>query len=134
MCVVNITKTSQYDVYCGRASRFGEESKWHNPFKIGVDGTRSEVIIKYKEYLLGHPSLVLDLHELRGKILACFCAPRSCHCDVLAELANSPIEACIFCGGNGEKTVWSELYGDVIDEVCSVCDGRGWQYSNPILR
>jgi hypothetical protein len=28
------------------------------------------------------------LHELRGKDLLCWCAPGSCHADVLVELAN----------------------------------------------
>lgn len=29
-----------------------------------------------------------DLHELKGKVLGCWCAPNSCHGDVLTELAD----------------------------------------------
>jgi hypothetical protein len=73
---------SRYDVYVGRPS------KWGNPFKIGVHGDRERVIAKYREWLLKQPHLMAALPELRGKILACWCAPASCHADVLSELAN----------------------------------------------
>ena len=76
-------KKSKYDVYCGRPSI------WGNPFEIGKDGTRKEVIAKFKKYLLANEELVDKLPELRGKILGCWCAPKACHCDVLADLANT---------------------------------------------
>jgi hypothetical protein len=76
-------KKSKYDVYCGRPSI------WGNPFEIGKDGNRKEVIAKFKKYLLANDELVDKLPELRGKILGCWCAPKSCHCDILADLANS---------------------------------------------
>jgi hypothetical protein len=74
--------------YIGRAMpRIGlAASKWANPFKIGHDGSRDEVIAKYRAYLLQHPSLMAALPELRGKDLACWCAPERCHGDVLLEL------------------------------------------------
>ena len=28
------------------------------------------------------------IHELKGKVLGCWCAPQACHGDTLAELAN----------------------------------------------
>ncbi len=62
----------------------GRPSKWGNPFKIGVDGTREEVIAKYREWL---PTQHLNLVELWGKDLVCWCAPLHCHADVLLELA-----------------------------------------------
>jgi hypothetical protein len=79
-----------YDVYIGRASpRHGlARSKWHNPFRVGRDGTRLEVIAKYEAYLRGRPDLMAALHELRGKRLGCWCHPRPCHGDVLARLAD----------------------------------------------
>jgi hypothetical protein len=76
-------KRERYDVYIGRPS------KWGNPFVIGPDGDRSEVIAKYRVYLLASPELVAALPELRGKVLGCWCKPLACHGDVLAELANS---------------------------------------------
>jgi len=62
-------------------------SKWGNPFHIGRDGTRDEVIAKYREWLKTKPELLLDLHELVGKDLLCWCAPLPCHADILLEMA-----------------------------------------------
>lgn len=73
---------SAYDVYIGRPS------KWGNPFVIGVDGTRAQVIAKYRAWILRQPKLLSSLSELRGKTLGCYCAPLPCHGDVLAEMAD----------------------------------------------
>lgn len=73
-------KREPYDVYIGRGS------KWGNPFKIGEDGNREEVISKYREWILKQPHLLRDLKELDGKVLGCWCKPNSCHGDVLAAL------------------------------------------------
>jgi hypothetical protein len=68
----------------------GRPSKWGNPYKIGKDGSRTEVIELYRHYLamanLKH--CTLDLYELEGKDLVCWCAPLPCHADILLELAN----------------------------------------------
>lgn len=77
-------KKEKYDVYIGRPS------KWGNPFKLGDDGTRDEVIEKYRAWLQTQPELLLALPELTGKVLGCWCAPEKCHGDVLLELANVP--------------------------------------------
>jgi len=62
----------------------GRPSKWGNPFVIGKDGTREEVINKYKQRLLSNSTLMLMAKtELAGKDLICFCAPCSCHGDIL---------------------------------------------------
>lgn len=45
-----------------------------------------EVIEAYRGWISGRPGLLEDLGELVGKRLACWCAPRACHGDVLAEL------------------------------------------------
>lgn len=76
-------KKEKHDVYIGRPT------KWGNPYTIGKDGTREEVIIKYAEYLERHPEL-LDAakKELKGKILGCWCAPNPCHGDILLEVCN----------------------------------------------
>lgn len=76
-------KRDRYDVYVGRPS------KWGNPFAIGRDGTRADVIAKYEAWLLGQGQLLADLHELRGKVLGCWCAPQACHAEVLARLASA---------------------------------------------
>lgn len=67
----------------------GRPSKWGNPFVVGRDGTRAQVIAKYRAYLLGNDWLKAALPELRGKDLVCWCAPDACHGDVLCELANA---------------------------------------------
>jgi len=76
-------KKSQYDVYIGRPS------KWGNPFTIGIDGNRKEVISKYHEWILTQPELMNSLHELVDKRLGCWCSPQSCHGDILALLVRN---------------------------------------------
>ena len=80
-------------VYVGRRmTRIGlAGSKWANPFKIGLDGTRAEVIEKYRAWLFEQPELVAALPELRGKDLACWCAPLPCHGDVLLDLTRQQL-------------------------------------------
>lgn len=74
----------KFDIYIGRGG-----SKWGNPFLIGKDGTRSEVIEKYRVWIQTQPELMEDIKSLRGKVLGCHCKPLGCHGDVLAELADS---------------------------------------------
>ena len=83
-------KRSQYDVYIGRGS------KWGNPFShksgtkaLYIVGSRDEAVASYKEWIQQQAHLMDSLHELRGKTLGCWCAPQSCHGDILVELANS---------------------------------------------
>ena len=79
--VVHI-KRAPFHVYIGRPG------PWGNPFVIGRDGDRDEVIRKYESWLLEQPDLMARLPELRGKVLGCWCAPQACHGDVLLRLAN----------------------------------------------
>ena len=81
--VINQRKEGRPDgsVYIGRPS------KWGNPFVIGKDGTRDEVIKKYEEYLWASGKISW-IGELKGKDLVCFCHPMPCHGDVLLRLAN----------------------------------------------
>jgi hypothetical protein len=83
--VANIRNGEEFDVYIGR----GGDSIWGNPFKIGRDGDRQEVIAKYRTYILRRPDLLAELPKLKGKRLGCWCAPRLCHGNVLAELADT---------------------------------------------
>jgi len=70
------------DVFVGRPSQ------WANPYHVGVDGTREQVVLKYREWVVRQPRLLRDLRSLRGKVLGCSCAPLPCHADVLAALAD----------------------------------------------
>lgn len=82
-----------FDIYCGRGSRrLGlPRSKWANPFRIGPDGTREEVIAKHKRWLPTQLHLMAALDELRGRTLGCHCV-EACHCDTLIEMGNAPRE------------------------------------------
>ncbi len=81
--VVNKSRGAAYDVYIGRPSC------WGNPFVIGRDGDRAAVIAQYERWIATQPHLLARLGELRGKRLACFCAPQACHGHVLARLADA---------------------------------------------
>lgn len=74
-------KRSPHDLYIGRPS------KWGNPFQIGSDGDRAQVIARYERWLDTQPELLEALPELAGKTLGCWCAPQPCHGDVLARRA-----------------------------------------------
>jgi len=83
--VVNITR-SGYDIYIGRKTKRHCASKWNNPFYIGKDGARGEVIKKFEDYIKRKPELLDSLNELEGKRLGCWCKPLPCHGDVLVKL------------------------------------------------
>lgn len=66
-------------------------TRWGNPFVIGKDGTRGEVINKYRiwlwEQIKSGSISIEDLAELDGCDLACWCAPQACHGTVLVAAA-----------------------------------------------
>lgn len=67
-------------VYIGRPSVFG------NPFVIGKDGTRDEVIAKYRRWFwarLRDEEFARQALSLKGRDLCCWCAPAPCHGDVI---------------------------------------------------
>lgn len=92
-------------------------TKWGNPFKAAsmlecgyakdkadaqqqVDDIFRGFMAGSDEFLWGggeelRAKMLAELHELRGKDLACWCPlDQPCHADVLLELANRPLEAC----------------------------------------
>ncbi len=76
-----------YDVYIGRPTIFG------NPFQMGVDGTRDEVVEKYRKYfeerIQTDDDFLQSVVTLKDRKLGCFCKPKSCHGDVICEFLNS---------------------------------------------
>lgn len=80
----------------------GRPSKWGNPFEIGKDGDRDEVVDKYAAYLFSNRELFHAAKtELKGKSLVCFCAPKKCHGDVLYWVANNIMDVKPkYIGGN----------------------------------
>src|SRR5438034_79836 len=75
-------RRERYDVYVGRPS------PWGNPFVIGSDGTREEVIAKYAAWVRTQPHLLARIAELLGKTLEGCGRPLPCNANVLANLAD----------------------------------------------
>ncbi len=69
------------------AVRVDRCTPYGNPFKVGRDGTRKQCVAKYEPYarqkIAGGE---WDVSLLWGKDLACWCAPKPCHADVLLRL------------------------------------------------
>lgn len=88
--VVHIKK-SNYDIYIGRPSKWGNPFTHINDHKTKAEfivSTREEAINSYKTWItIGEGQhLLKDLHELKGKTLGCWCKPKTCHGDILVEL------------------------------------------------
>ncbi len=66
-------------------------TRWGNPFRIGRDGSREQVIALYRADLwrrIRSGAIALeDLAQLNGMRLACWCDPLPCHGHVLARAA-----------------------------------------------
>lgn len=88
--VVN-RRDAPYDIFIGRPSPLG------NPFRIGQDGSREDVIRKYEAYARDRversPVFRRQILECHGKRLGCYCAPLPCHGDVIAVLAEELTDA-----------------------------------------
>ena len=69
----------------GVMCRIDRNSIWGNPFVLPADGDRPTVIDHYRWYLDRKPSLLKQLPQLHGKVLACWCYPDQCHGHVLLE-------------------------------------------------
>lgn len=91
--VVNV-KHEECDVYIGRAMPGRPASRFANPFRIGPDGSRAEVLAKYEVHcralLAQDPAAREDLNRLKGKRLGCWCKPHACHGDFLVSLLDGP--------------------------------------------
>lgn len=80
--LVNLRHVKECDVYCGRPG------KWGNPFVIGRDGTRAEVLTKYAKWLKRRKHLIREAkEELLGKRCGCYCVPEPCHVEILIGCA-----------------------------------------------
>lgn len=72
----------------GRDPHTGIPGRLGNPFRIGYDGNRDEVIDKYELWVPTQRWLLELLAQLRGLTFGCWCHPEPCHGDVLIRLAN----------------------------------------------
>lgn len=93
MNIVNVKNSKDYDIYIGRKNSFYNlvQSEWANPFVIGKDGTRPEVIEKYRLWINCQPNLLKKLQSLNSKNLGCWCdyPNEDCHGRILLELSKS---------------------------------------------
>ena len=76
------------NIYIGRSNegRKLAASIWRNPFRMNEWG--KDCITNYEMYVRGNTKLMQRLPELQGKCLGCWCAPSSCHGEVLLKLIN----------------------------------------------
>lgn len=90
--VLHITKMTPYsEPYPADAVRVDRGSNWGNPFAMRdkSQAERDRVCDLFEQYAAWR--LTVDpewLAPLRGKSLACWCAPQRCHADTLIRLAN----------------------------------------------
>ena len=103
-----------YDVYIGRARRGESPTRWGNPFELGRAVTRQDMerlgpfgdrhgdllgrIIDRETAIEMYRSLLdcrllsgdlkpQDFEEVYGAAMGCFCKPKDCHGDVIAQYA-----------------------------------------------
>jgi hypothetical protein len=96
-------------IYIGRGSPLG------NPWVIGQDGKREEVIARYRPYLeeklkVKDPSITKAFQQLRpDSKLLCFCTPKPCHGEVIINLYNKlQAEAALSKTDTLQETVMSQ--------------------------
>jgi hypothetical protein len=96
MKVVNLKEERKEVIDC---SRYGDEGLG-NPFRMGVDGNRDEVISKWRSWIWAWEKYKREIeYVVQGKTysnkkvcerirkfkgdekLGCYCKPQRCHCD-----------------------------------------------------
>lgn len=99
--IVNIRDTDDYDVLVCRGTKFG------NPFThLDLGGTKADIRVKsreeaircYEKWILGllevrgktPPTIEEIRKELSGRILGCYCFPKSCHAEILMKICSWP--------------------------------------------
>lgn len=92
---------SPYDVYIGRdnprlglrdigfSNRYSHKPMSRAEFRVA---TRDEAVERFQSDTLADLEFMERIRrELKGKILGCWCAPKRCHGEVLAAIANGLI-------------------------------------------
>ena len=129
-------------VYVGRPTKWGNIfSHLPNTTAIYKVVSRDEAVDKYRQLLMTN-DVFWDVKraeirlELKGKDLVCWCAPKSCHADVLLEIANEkqapkhgPFPTCQTCGfpidsGGFCKTSCPGGDAEMSPCTCNKCSGR----------
>ena len=87
---------AKFDVYVGRRMRLGRfarsDGRFGNPYSINDKRTPEEAVSMFRAYfyrrLLADPEFKAAVLGLRGKALGCWCPPRYCHAEIIAEYLN----------------------------------------------
>lgn len=82
--------TGQYRALLGMSQKpFIPGTPWENRFPIERDTWKDRIqSLRLFRSRIWESSIRSRIHELRGKALACWCAPKPCHGDTWAALAN----------------------------------------------
>lgn len=84
--LINVHHDRRRNIYIGRGSAFG------NLYEIGKDGSRAEVIEKYRKWFykrIQNKRFLKRVLALRGEVLGCTCFPNPCHGDVIVEFLDN---------------------------------------------
>ena len=93
--VVKNVRDTCFGEYIGRPYQGHPGSPLANPFHIGRDGSRQEVIAKFRQWLwkqiaagnemvLAEGKRLMELaHRPEGVHLICWCSPLACHGDII---------------------------------------------------
>ena len=92
--VINLRKhPDQVEIYIGRPG-LGFLGPFGNPYRIGRDGSREDVLEKFRRYFYRRLSkdeqFKKDILDLSGKVLGCFCYDtEKCHGRIIADYLNN---------------------------------------------
>jgi hypothetical protein len=90
---MHILNRRNFDVLPENAVPVSRGTPWGNPFEIGKDGSREEVIDKYRKYfhkkIKNSRQFKNDTLKLLGMDLVCWCAPLPCHAKVIIDWLRS---------------------------------------------
>ncbi len=89
-------------IYCGRYNSTYklQGSPLANPFKLSREGCRSTLLTLYRAWLYRHrndKAIAAEISRLAGLLecgdvaLGCWCAPKACHCDVIADFVRREV-------------------------------------------
>jgi len=99
----------------------GRPTRWQNPYRIGPDGTRTDVIRKFSDLIQRYDGTLQGFlfaetlqgeikASLAGKNLVCWCRKRECpKCD--ADFSDRTETVCPMCGGPVEAV---QCHADIL--------------------
>jgi len=86
--IVNI-RNENYDVWAGK----GQDGYFGNPIRLSANEPKGATLERYETYFYKRLSEDEEfrrrIHELKGKILGCFCKPFPCHGDIIKRYLDS---------------------------------------------